>query len=267
MSLTEMWSENPAQLEGKKVQQIIAFAGDDDRLLDDNSASQEFREYLSHIPSSMIKDYIDQCLKEPFSESGFVLQDLVNQIGRRLDFQVLDGRYRGVTGQSGFDGLWKFPNNHTVIIEVKTTAAYQINLETIAKYWRTLISQNKISEENSSMLIVLGRDDKDTAGLEAQIRGSRYAWNIRIISADALARLMTLKEDIENPQIISQISEILIPREFTKLDSIIELVFSAAEDASKMNRKKPTIRRSNVLSQLHSMTLVSSASKISLNSP
>ena len=78
------------------------------------------------------------------------------------------------------------------------------------------------------MLLVVGR--QDTGDLEAQIRGSRHAWDIRIISVDALLRLMSTKEDVEDPQIIQRIHSILIPREFTRLDEIADILFSATED-------------------------------------
>jgi hypothetical protein len=229
MSLTDLWMKNRSQLEDKQIHQIIAFAGDG-RLRDGSDASKEFRAFLSRVPSIQLREYASQCLRESFTDSGYALQDLVNQIGRRLGFLVVDGRYRGVSGQTGYDGIWKFPSGHTVIVEVKTTDAYQITLDTIARYRRELIGQNICTEEESSILIVLGREDKDTSDLEAQIRGSRFAWNIRLVSVEALARLMSLKEEVEDPRIIDQISHILIPREFTKLDDIIELVFFTAED-------------------------------------
>jgi hypothetical protein len=57
-------------------------------------------------------------------------------------------------------------------------------LEKIASYRQRLIEQNKVDKSKSSILIIVGRDD--TGELEAQIRGSKYAWDIRIISTDAL---------------------------------------------------------------------------------
>ena len=44
---------------------------------------------------------------------------------------------------------------------------------------------------------------------------------------------MFLKEEVEDPKIIQRISAILIPREFTKLDEIIDLVFSTAVDVKE----------------------------------
>jgi len=157
-----------------------------------------------------------------------VLQDIANEIGRRLGFSVTDGRYRGTTTHIGFDGLWHFPNGHSVIVEVKTTDAYRIKLDKIVGYHRALIKNKAISEDASSVLIVVGR--QDTGDLEAQIRGSRHAWDVRLISVDGLRRLMALKESVEDPVIARRIHDILIPREFTRLDEIVDILFSTAED-------------------------------------
>ena len=178
MTLTSLWKEQKSQLEGKHVRQIISFAGDG-KLKDNNQTSKEFRDFLYNISSNQLKQYLDESVTEKFDDSGFVLQDIVNQIGTRLGFIVSYGRYRGTQGEIGYDGLWEFPDGHTVVVEVKTTDAYQINLETIAKYRREIIKEGKASEEDSSILIVIGREERDTSNLEAQIRGSRFAWNIR----------------------------------------------------------------------------------------
>ncbi len=227
MALTELWSSSPEQLRDKHVQQIIAFAGSG-KLRDGAPTSQEFRDFLSQVPSSFLARYIDNCVSESFQDSGLALQDVVNQVGRRLGYSVTHGRYRGRSGEIGFDGLWKSRDNHSIIIEVKTTDAYRIDLNTLAEYRRKLIEQNAATLEASSILIVVGR--QDTGDLEAQIRGSRFAWDIRLISVDALIRLMHLKEEIEEPSILKKIGTILIPKEYTKLDEIIDMVFSTAED-------------------------------------
>ena len=78
------------------------------------------------------------------------------------------------------------------------------------------------------MLIVVGR--QDTGDLEAQIRGSRHAWDIRLISVDSLLRLLAVKESVESPETDKRIGAILVPREYTRVDDIIDLVFAAAAD-------------------------------------
>ena len=227
MALIDLWLTSQEQIRSKHLHQIIAFAGEG-RLRDLGVASSEFREFLGRIPSDLLARYASECLIESFTDSGQALQDIVNQIGRRLGLEVSYGRYRGTTAHVGHDGLWRLPNAHAVIVEVKTTDAYRIDLNTLANYRKALVASSSIVEEASSMLIVVGR--QDTGDLEAQIRGSRLAWDIRLISVDALIRLMSVKEDLEDPNIINRIHQILIPREFTRLDDIVDILFSTAED-------------------------------------
>lgn len=227
MSLTDLWKKDKSQLSDKNFEQVIGFAGDG-KLRDDSEASSELREYLRSIPTELIAKYADQCLKDSFNNSGLALQDLVNEIGRRLDFSVTPGRYRGTPNQPGHDGIWSDGNRHSIVVEVKTTDAYQINLDTIAGYRQSLAKSGEIVVEKSSILVVVGR--QDTGGLEAQIRGSRHAWDMRVISVEALLRMLKLKEEIEDPTIIARIHGILIPKEFTRLDPIVEIAFTAVED-------------------------------------
>jgi hypothetical protein len=230
MTVLSLWKTSPQLLAQKSVKQIIAIAGNG-KLLDNGETSNEFRTLIAEIPSALLSRYTADCLTDGFPESGFALQDLINEVGRRLGFAVTNGRYRGKTGEVGNDGLWVLPNRHKLIVEVKTTDAYRIDLETINGYRRNLIHCGLATEVNSSVLIVVGRTD--TGDLEAQIRGSRNAWDMRLISIDALVRLMTLKESVEDPDALRRIYEILIPREFTKLDEIVDFVFSTAEDAKE----------------------------------
>lgn len=227
MALIDLWLASQEQILSKHLHQIIAFAGEG-RLRDKGTASAEFREFLGRIPSNLLARYASECLTESFTDSGQALQDVVNQIGLRLGLDVSHGRYRGTAAHIGHDGLWRLPNGHSIIVEVKTTDAYRIPLDTLANYRKALIGAGSVTEEASSMLIVVGR--QDTGDLEAQIRGSRHAWDIRLISVDALIRLMSVKEDLEDPNIINRIHQILIPREFTRLDDIVDILFSTAED-------------------------------------
>src|SRR5690606_14220928 len=136
--------------------------------------------------------------------------------------------YRGKTNSVGFDGLWIAADGRQLVIEVKTTDAYQIDLDKLANYRKQLAETGQISLHRSSILLVVGT--QDTRGLEAQIRGSRHAWDIRLISVDALVKLLKLKETVDNLDAFhAKICDILTPQEFTKVDSIINIVFSTAE--------------------------------------
>ena len=196
MALIDLWKKQKAQLAEKHIQQVIAFAGDG-KLSDQSDASSELREYLRNIPSALLANYAQQCLVESFSHSGFALQDIVNEIGRRLGFAVTHGRYRGTASQPGNDGTWADEDRHSIVVEVKTTDAYRIDLDTIAGYRRQLANNGGIDFQRSSMLVVVGR--QDTGDLEAQIRGSRHAWDMRVISVEALLAMLRLKEEVNPP--------------------------------------------------------------------
>ena len=230
MSLIDLWTKSPGQLQGKLVHQLVGIAGDG-KLTDGGACSLEFREFLASVPSASLEAYCEQILASSFPDSGFVLQDIVNEIGARLGATATRGRYRGTVKHVGFDGLWVFPSGHSIIVEVKTTDAYRIDLNTIASYRQSLVASNVATEAQSSMLFVVGR--YDTGDLEAQIRGSRFAWDIRLISVDALLRLMSIKEAVEDPIVVQRIHSILVPREFTRLDAIAEILFSTATEIQK----------------------------------
>ncbi len=218
--------------EEKHIQQIVSFAGDG-KLAEGSAASKEFCDFLSQVHSHLLVRYSSQCLEgTKFEQSGFALQDIVNEIGRRLSFSVENGRYRGKQGVIGCDGFWK-SNDRDIVVEVKTTDTYLINLDQIAKYRNALIEQGSTTTERSSILIVVGRSD--TGGLEAQIRGSQHAWDIRLVSIEALVLLMQVKESVENIEINKKIRAVLVPQEFTRVDGIIDLVFSTAEDIKETN--------------------------------
>jgi hypothetical protein len=226
MPLISLWSSNAAAIEQFTIEQVVAAAGDGN-LKDVSECAQELRDYLSKVPSSKLAEYVDRCLTFHFPKSGMVLQDLVNELGRRLDYKVTNGRYQGVVNAIGFDGIWTSPEGHTIVLEVKTTDAYRISLDNIARYREKLIASGQIVLP-CSLLIVVGRED--TGELEAQVRGSRHAWDMRLISADALIKLVQLKENADGPETGQKIRSLLAPMEYTRLDAMIDVMFTTAKD-------------------------------------
>lgn len=67
--------------------------------------------------------------------------------------------------------------------------------------------------------------------MEAQIRGSSHAWDVRVIGVDSLLRLLRVKAELDEELPVERIHGILRPREYTRVDSIIDLVFATAEEA------------------------------------
>jgi len=226
MPLLALMESTPQTVLELSIQQVVVNAGDG-RLKDNSLCSEELRSYLSLVPSEKLQDYITGCLEQPFDNSGLVLQEIVNELGKRLEYQVEPGLYLGRRNQVGFDGIWRIPNGNSLVVEVKTTDAYRIKLDTLGNYRQQLVAEGRITL-NSSMLIVVGRED--TGDLESQIRGSRYAWEMRVISVDALNKLVLLKEGTEEAETLTKIRSILTPFEYTRLDNLVDVIFTATKD-------------------------------------
>jgi hypothetical protein len=226
MPLLALWKSDPISVNEFTIEQVVAAAGNGE-LKDGSLCSQELRGFLSQVPTPKLAEYIEHCLSSSFTRGGMVLQDLINELGRRLDYRVENGRYQGTTNAVGFDGIWVSPEAQPIVVEVKTTDAYRISLETIAGYRDKLRASNRISG-GASILIVVGRDD--TGELEAQVRGSRHAWDIRLVSAEALLKLVQLKENTEDPETGRKMRSLLTPMEYTRLDQLIDVMFTTATD-------------------------------------
>jgi hypothetical protein len=212
----------------KRVEQIVKMAGDG-RLVDGGETSKEFREFLGNVPdSTFLGRYVNECLQEPFESSGLVLQDLINEVGKRLGFKVEHGRYAGTKKELGWDGIWK-TKDKTFIIEVKTTDAYALRLTQINKFKIEIIDKQGLDSKNTFILIVTGRNE--TGSIEEQIRGSKNAWDTRLISCSSLLNLLQVKETISGVhQTLERIQQILQPLEYTRLDNIVAMLFNTTED-------------------------------------
>lgn len=206
------------------IEAIVRIAGR--KLSDGSEASNEFRQFLSEVEWDKLAEYANYCLENSFADSGQVLQDIVNEIGRRLGYFVENGRYQGVRNDIGFDGIWT-DEKTKLVVEVKTTDAYTIKLKTIADYRDRLAAQGRVNQD-SPILLVIGRND--TESLEAQVRGSKYAWSMRIISISALIKLMKVNLDTTTKEVTDKIHMILEPIEYTRVDGIVDMIFTATED-------------------------------------
>jgi hypothetical protein len=228
MGLTSIQAKDPEALDAYRVDQIVALAGDG-RLKDGSIASNEFRHFLKTVDLNRLRKYAQETLEKPFQDNGFVLQDLVNELGRRLGYQVENGRYRGVVNQIGHDGLWDSPSMR-LVVEVKTTDAYRINLSTIASYAVSLKSRSE-KETPLGLLVVVGR--QDTGDLEAQIRGSKFAWDVRVISVESLVDLVGLIDVAVDQETEEALRSSLLPVEYTRIDYLVELLSKLAFDVER----------------------------------
>lgn len=104
MALLSFWKTNKEEVLKQTIEQVVSNAGDGN-LRDHSDCSAEFRSFLKMAPSEQLFGYARHCLETPFNKSGLVLQDIVNELGRRLDFEAEDGLYQGKKTAVGFDGI------------------------------------------------------------------------------------------------------------------------------------------------------------------
>ena len=104
MPLVDIWKTNPDTVYCFSIEQIISTAGDGN-LRDFGDSSNEFRTFLRGAPSEKLFEYIEGCLVRSFTKSGQALQDLINELGRRLDYDVENGLYQGKPKHIGFVSL------------------------------------------------------------------------------------------------------------------------------------------------------------------
>jgi len=119
---------------------------------------------------------------------------------------------------------------------VKTTDYVTVRLEKIAEYKEKLFAEGKVSKD-ASILIIVGRED--TGALEAQVRGSRYAWDMRLISIERLIKLVQIKEKSDDRSTVNQIRQLLQPFEYTKIDKIIDVIFTTAVNVESQQEIEP----------------------------
>jgi hypothetical protein len=237
--LLSFWKNAKDEVLKLTIEQVVSNAGDGN-LRDSALCSEEFRQFLNVAPIERLFDYARHCLESSFNKSGLVLQDIVNEFGRRLDFEVENGLYQGKRHAIGFDGIWRAEGEPDLIVEVKTTDYVTVSLERLAEYREKLLADARI-KKNTSILIVVGRED--TGAVEAQVRGSRYAWDMRLISIEGLTKLVQIKEKSDDPSTLYQIRQLLQPFEYTKIDKIIDVIFTTAvnvESQQEIEREAPT---------------------------
>ncbi len=236
MPLLELMRHSPAAVGQFTIEQAVAMSGDG-IIRDGTTFSQELREYLKRIPNTKLFGHVDYCLTKSFNNSEFILKDILNELGKRLGYEVENGLYRGNNHSINFDGLWRRPSEHDIIVEVITIDTYRFNLDTVAGYRKSLIQNSKFSEK-SSILLVVGQ--QDTQDLESQVRGSRHAWNTRIVSAESLIKLVNIKEKTGEENALASIRSLLMPFEYTRIDEIIDIIFTLTQGARPFPSLNPS---------------------------
>jgi len=206
------------------LNQILGLVGKLDDVLGEETPRERFRRFLRENIREVgqIRDYVEECLRESGDQYNRALQDLVNHLGQFLEFEVTFGRYHGIQGQLGFDGLWKSPTGFHIVIEVKTTEVYTIKTATLVGYVDGLISEKGIPNwDNALGLYVVGRPDPEIRQLENAIVAEKRTHQIRIISVESLLSLaeMMNEYDISHENILA-----IMRPSGPKIDSVVDLM-------------------------------------------
>lgn len=192
---------------------------------DPNSASARFRDYLHENIRDVaeLRTYVEAALSTGGNQYDKALQDLINHIGKLLGFEVEFGRYRGVQGQVGFDGLWRSSSGWAIVVEAKTTDVYATKTATLLRYINDLVSDGRIKRPDQAIgLYVYGRFDAGTSQLEQAIIAEKRQEQLRVMSVDALVNLLELKQeyDLEHNSIL----RLLLPAP-VRVDAVVNLIF------------------------------------------
>lgn len=207
-----------------KLDQILALVGKLDDTPGEQTPRERFRRFLQEnvLEIGRLRDYVEECLRNSGEQYCRALQDLVNHVGRFLQFEVAFGRYHGIQGEIGFDGLWTSPKGFHLVVEVKTTEVYAIKTSVLIDYVNRLISEKKIPDLDHAIgLYVVGRPDPEVRQLENAIIAEKRTDQLRIVSVESLLTLaeMMNEYDVAHEDILA----VLKPSGPT-IDPIIDLM-------------------------------------------
>ncbi len=187
---------------------ILNLVGSLDDSPGDNTARERFRTFLAKSVTTVgaLRDYVETCLRTSGTQHHRALQDLVNHCGRLLGFRVEFGRYQGVAGEPGHDGLWESPAGFFIVVEVKTTDTYAIQTKTLVSYVDDLISSRRIPDWDHALgLYVVGRADASLSQITSAIIAEKRTHQLRIVSTDSLLSLAELMEtyDVTHEEVLA----------------------------------------------------------------
>lgn len=216
---------------------LLTYIGKLEDSVTNDSPQTRFRAFLQEevITASQLRDYVQECLRNSGDQYYRALQDLLAWAGHFLGFEVTFGRYHGVRGQVGFDGLWTSPSGYHVVVEVKTTGTYAINTAPLVGYVDSLISAKTIPDWDTALgLYVIGRLDPGIVQLEHSITAERR--KLRIIMADSLLSLaetsdalaLLLPSGARVDPVVTLISRLLAQHD-TNPDEIVDPQFTRAQ--------------------------------------
>ncbi len=213
------------------LEEILSLVGTLDDSPGENTARERFRRYLQHSLSAVgaVRDYIEVCLKATGPQYDRALQDLLNHTGELIGFKVEFGRYQGVHGQVGFDGLWQ-SGGLSLVVEAKKTDVYAIASKNLVGYVDALISEKRVASWDQALgLYIVGRSDASLQQLKNMILAEKRSHQLRVASVDSI---LSIAELVQHKDITHEEAVTLIKPGGAVVDDVVELLARVASEAS-----------------------------------
>ena len=209
------------------LERIVSLAGE---WKDESRASQQFREIIEdeQTTTGEIESYLKEAVDGSESYHNRALQDLVNNIGRRLGFEVEYGIYQGVSDTIGYDGHWVSTatkmDTH-LVVETKKSTAFSIGPEQAGDYMEELVENEGLDRGQVYGLYVVGNGDVET--VSQTILGSKYRDRMRVITAQRLLDLLEIQADsgLRHDQVV----DVLLPINAVDVGQLVGLIQDVIE--------------------------------------
>jgi hypothetical protein len=204
------------------LERIVSLAGD---WTDESRASQQFRDVIGdeQTTTEEIESFLEEAVAGSKSYHNRALQDIVNNIGRRLGFEVEYGIYQGVSETIGYDGRWVSTSTDKethLVVETKKSAAFSIGPEQAGDYMEELVENERLDREQVYGLYVVGNGDVET--VSQTILGSKYRDRMRVITAQRLLDLLEIQADsgLRHDQVV----DVLLPINAVDVGQLVGLI-------------------------------------------
>ena len=210
-------------------------------LEDGQESQQKFQHFIKQEKWGL--EHFDAWLNESIKNKWHKeFQDLIIALGRKLGFDIEFGCYKAIPGRVPFDGIWKTADGKHIIIEVKMGTWVSIDVSQLGEYLDRIAKERGISKIQVYGLYVVG-DEGEIKSLADQVRGSKYAHDVRIISYGDLLVLAKMRKELSLAD--RQLARLLLPIDAVNVGELVQLINSlikARESELSIARETPALR-------------------------
>lgn len=192
------------------VEQVVAGFGDG-RLGEGSSCSAAFRAHLATQSAATLSRHANYCAVVSFARREAVLADLVNELGRRLGYDVEPAPYEVAGGPPPANGIWRRGN---FVLHVRATAndPARVDVEQLFNVAKPLPGSPSVTSA-ARFAVVTARQDIRALKRLLEVHPLRPL--LRFLSLDGLIRMVTIAEEVRGSGRTQYIRGILTPGEHT----------------------------------------------------